>query len=57
MFSIHYTPLFYFGEVSFKNLILSDICGVGYGFQPAASIAGVINFAQRSRSEYSFLLI
>ncbi|OLZ29899.1 hypothetical protein AR546_19285 [Leptospira interrogans serovar Canicola] len=24
-------PLYYFGEVSFKNLILSDICGVGYG--------------------------
>nr|WP_157223040.1 hypothetical protein [Leptospira interrogans] len=26
-------PLYYFGEVSFKNLILSDICGVGYGSQ------------------------
>ncbi|EMI65863.1 hypothetical protein LEP1GSC072_1242 [Leptospira noguchii str. Bonito] len=31
MFSIHYTSLYYFGEVSFKNLILSDTCGVGYG--------------------------
>ncbi|EKP05720.1 hypothetical protein LEP1GSC018_0937 [Leptospira kirschneri str. 2008720114] len=31
MFSVHYTSLYYFGEVSFKNLILYDICGVGYG--------------------------
>ncbi|EMN00511.1 hypothetical protein LEP1GSC021_2772 [Leptospira noguchii str. 1993005606] len=51
MFSIHYTSLFYFGEVSFKNLILSDICGVGYGSLRIALETQHNAFPSANRSE------